>query len=330
MLQRAWVRLVSTAIVVGLSGGAGLPVQGAEMNSSSTQPAKSQGTNGRQVVATLFGENIYADELQPPPTIAPAGRPRSPEELSRHASQQLARKIVTPLKEQFIEENRLEPTAEELKHTADLMRQVAAKQDREERARLAELEARLQANDLEPRQKDKFLREKQAIERTIENHNEIAARTKNSQNGEALKERVTQLDDLKKQLETEPTSTSARRELEAKISQLEAELKIFESATKDMPERMADFMLGPWKFNRALYRKYGGTVIWQQAGIEAVGAMRAWLEEHEKAGHFQILDPEMQDEFWRYYRREDHPFQIKDEDPFKLAPWEKELARPPR
>lgn len=296
---------------------------------ANARPAESQAAGSpeardRKVVAIILGENVYADDLQPPPTTAPAARPLSPDALSRHAHQQLARKIITPLRQQFIEENHLAPTAEELKQAADFIRRHEVEKDRERRARLAEIEARLQTVGNDLRAKESFLREKRGIEGILKSNREIEA------NAPAAKEKAAaQRDALQQELESVRAGGAERAETQEQIRKLEAQIKIFEWAAKDMPERLADWMLGPWMFHRALYRKYGGTVIWQQAGTEAVGAMRAWLEEHERAGHFKILDPDLREEFWRYYRRQDHPFQIKKADPFERPPWEEEPTSRP-
>lgn len=64
--------------------------------------------------------------------------------------------------------------------------------------------------------------------------------------------------------------------------------------------------VGTWKFNKALYETYGGTVIFQQAGIEPLDAYRAALHEHERNGTFQIFDPELRVKFWEYFTTMPH------------------------
>ena len=59
-----------------------------------------------------------------------------------------------------------------------------------------------------------------------------------------------------------------------------------------------------WKIFKALYDKYGGRVIFQQAGFEPFDAVREFLEEQEANGAFRILDKEYEDEFWHYWRTE--------------------------
>ncbi|MDB5768612.1 MAG: hypothetical protein JWQ61_3426 [Collimonas fungivorans] len=73
-----------------------------------------------------------------------------------------------------------------------------------------------------------------------------------------------------------------------------------------MHDMAKNFVLG-WKVNKALYKKYGGDVIFQQANpLEPVGAERRFLEEQEKSGAFQILDAKERAKFFEYYVRPQH------------------------
>lgn len=69
----------------------------------------------------------------------------------------------------------------------------------------------------------------------------------------------------------------------------------------DMTKDVGMVWIREWKFNRALYRQYGGQVIWQQAGLEPLDAYRTWLEEHQRNGSFVLIDPELQTLFWLYF-----------------------------
>lgn len=60
-----------------------------------------------------------------------------------------------------------------------------------------------------------------------------------------------------------------------------------------------------WKIDRLLYKRYGGTVIFQQGNPrEPVGAYRQLLEEAERAKVFEIYDPASRKAFWEYFIRE--------------------------
>ena len=76
-----------------------------------------------------------------------------------------------------------------------------------------------------------------------------------------------------------------------------------------------------WKFDRALYKQYGGTVIFQQSNpFEPVGAYRKFLEEHERQGSFEILDPVLKAAFWEYYTGE-HQFIVPPGEVNYDVPW---------
>lgn len=70
---------------------------------------------------------------------------------------------------------------------------------------------------------------------------------------------------------------------------------------KTYAEEVARSFILRWKVNRALYRQYGGRIIFQQAGPEPFDAYRKFLEEHAEKGNFRIFDAGMEQEFWRYF-----------------------------
>jgi hypothetical protein len=69
-------------------------------------------------------------------------------------------------------------------------------------------------------------------------------------------------------------------------------------------EQVATAFVRQWKINQALYRQYGGRVIFQQGGPEPVDAYRRFLEEQEKEGNFAITDQNFAGKFWDYYRND--------------------------
>jgi hypothetical protein len=62
--------------------------------------------------------------------------------------------------------------------------------------------------------------------------------------------------------------------------------------------RMARDFVATWEFHKALQEKYGGEVIGQVLGPNAVGARRQWLEEEEANGRFKIFTPELRSAFY--------------------------------
>jgi len=58
-------------------------------------------------------------------------------------------------------------------------------------------------------------------------------------------------------------------------------------------------MMANRKFHKALYERYGGEVISQVLGPNAVGAYRRWLEDEESRGRFEITPPALRDGFYK-------------------------------
>ena len=116
---------------------------------------------------------------------------------------------------------------------------------------------------------------------------------------------------LRKELQDASLSDKERRSRKAFLSDLESILKEEESRPYLTPEQeeqnrrsqreTARMFVGSWKINQALFKKYGGRVIFQQAGPEPLDAYHKFLQEHEQKGSFKILDPEAAKSFWKYF-----------------------------
>lgn len=81
----------------------------------------------------------------------------------------------------------------------------------------------------------------------------------------------------------------------------------------------------PWKFERELHRTYGGRVIFQQFGSEALDAQRRLYEEAETRGDLVIDDPGVRHLFY-YYSNMRHTVIYDGEgdtqpNPFAGPPW---------
>lgn len=129
------------------------------------------------------------------------------------------------------------------------------------------------------------------------------------------------------------TSEHERKDKESQLQTIESILKTFremKEETRGMEEELrlmkrqnARQFVRRWKINKALYAKYGGRVIFQQAGVEPLDAYRDFLREKEKNGAFQILDKKYKAPFWRYFTNDAmHTFYTKG-DGAKLinTPW---------
>ena len=91
---------------------------------------------------------------------------------------------------------------------------------------------------------------------------------------------------------------------------------------------LAAAVIRQWKIHRALYRQYGGRIVYQQGGPEPLDALRRFLEGHEARGDFHIEDPTLRAAFWRYYRDDTiHSFDPRGSREEALAftapPWQR-------
>ena len=101
---------------------------------------------------------------------------------------------------------------------------------------------------------------------------------------------------------------------------------------EQMRRNMGRSMIRQWKLNRALYRQYGGRVIFQQLGPEPLDAYRQYLEERRAAGDFMILQKDFEDAFWRYFTADSmhdfcEPGSEEEAQAFETPPWEHAAAR---
>ena len=84
-------------------------------------------------------------------------------------------------------------------------------------------------------------------------------------------------------------------------------------------------MIMQWKLDRVLYKRYGGTVIFQQSNpTEPVGAYRKFLEQLEREKAFEIFDKDDRTAFFAYFVRADNPMQTDTKNiDFDMPWWEK-------
>jgi hypothetical protein len=74
----------------------------------------------------------------------------------------------------------------------------------------------------------------------------------------------------------------------------------------EIPDEGARRIILPWKIERELYRVYGGRVIFQQFGAEALDGRRRLFEEAEKNGDLKFDDAGVRHLFYYYYSNVKH------------------------
>jgi len=138
---------------------------------------------------------------------------------------------------------------------------------------------------------------------------------------------------LREKLDAGGLDDHERGRVEARLDVVESILERFagepeytdetKASIRTMKRESARHYIRQWKINQALYREYGGRVIFQQAGPEPIDAYRTFLKEHEKRGSFRILTEELEKEFWRYFIDDDmHNFYPEGEgEKFMETPW---------
>jgi len=123
-----------------------------------------------------------------------------------------------------------------------------------------------------------------------------------------------------------------RRGMRAEGLTAEDDLTPEEAAEVEQMRRdMGRSMIRQWKLNRALYRQYGGRIIYQQFGPEPLDAYRQFLEERQAAGDFEIHEKAFENAFWRYFTDEPtHSFYERGSEEetqaFATPPWESKAA----
>ena len=113
-----------------------------------------------------------------------------------------------------------------------------------------------------------------------------------------------QIETLQEQLADATLSPEARKEVEHKLTLRKLDRDHKRQTIADGPDSWAkgsDPFIEAGKLQRNLYRKYGGRIIFQQFGPEALDGMRRLFEDAEKAGDLRIDDPGLRHLFYHYY-----------------------------
>jgi hypothetical protein len=79
---------------------------------------------------------------------------------------------------------------------------------------------------------------------------------------------------------------------------------------QDAQQRVSRQWVKQWKVNQALYREFGGRLIFQQAGWEPIDAYRALLDRYQANKGFVVHDRSLQDAVYGYFQ---HKFVYADE-----------------
>ena len=146
---------------------------------------------------------------------------------------------------------------------------------------------------------------------------------------EHLEQLRREADKLEKQLPTQDSEdqeeTSQRlQKMRKEIGAIEKSFEIdrrIEGRGKDFEQFSAKWWVGHWKQQQWYYKRYGGRVIYQQVGPEAIDAMRDFLKEAEAKKDFVIYDQKLNAKFWAPYTKERPGVLVRDPDKVFEHPW---------
>jgi hypothetical protein len=146
---------------------------------------------------------------------------------------------------------------------------------------------------------DRFVKERK-IDATAD---EIEAFKRSSRIGRerVLRESEAHLAKVKADLAAPNLPAEERSKLQKEVATLEKGQALRrDAANRDVPEAIARTFIVAWKTERELHRAYGGRVIFQQFGPEALDARRLLYEEAEKNGDLKFDDPGVRHMFYYY------------------------------
>jgi hypothetical protein len=136
-------------------------------------------------------------------------------------------------------------------------------------------------------------------------------------NEQQLRDDTAELAKVKEKLGAADLGDDERAKLQKELRNLGSRIKALEtSIERGLNIEIAQMILLPRKIERELHRVYGGRVIFQQFGPEALDARRRLYEEAEKKGDLTFTDPGVRHMFYYYYNMR-HSF--VDEELLKKA-----------
>jgi hypothetical protein len=144
----------------------------------------------------------------------------------------------------------------------------------------------------------------------IESHLQHLRRFTQEDKTRRERERHQLTDELKSAALTEARRKQAQQHLETldQIEEHEARLAKErrdpeqEKIWQESERQASGHWVSRWKVNQALYREFGGRVVFQQAGWEPIGAYRRLLEQYEAKNAFIVHDRALRDAVYGYFK----------------------------
>jgi hypothetical protein len=137
--------------------------------------------------------------------------------------------------------------------------------------------------------------------------------------------------EIQQALQSENLPDADREQLEGELQFLQQMQQAEQDANKQngAPDRaaaetqMARAIIGQWKVKKALYKEYGGRVIYQQGGAEPLDAYYKYFKAAQQAGDLKFVNKDLETAFWGYFSSDSkHKFYPDNEkDQAINTPW---------
>jgi len=211
-------------------------------------------------------------------------------------------------------------------YAKDLAASGGAKPANEQRVRGEALRARVWKAVFEDYARQRHIAPTEAeIASQIEGHRHMRVRF----DAERVQQRAALIEELKSPGFTETRRKAAQQHLDTlnQLAEFDAkraqELRdpAQQKMQQDAARRVAEYWVRAWKLNQALYREFGGRIIFQQAGWEPIDAYRKLLDRYAAKQAFVVHDPALRAAVYGYF---EHKFVYADESKARFyfeKPW---------
>ena len=217
-------------------------------------------------------------------------------------------------------------------YAKDLAASGGAKPANEQRVRGEALRARVWKAVFEDYARQRHIAPTEAeIASQIEGHRHMRVRF----DAERVQQRAALIEELKSPGFTETRRKAAQQHLDTlnQLAEFDAkraqELRdpAQQKMQQDAARRVAEYWVRAWKLNQALYREFGGRIIFQQAGWEPIDAYRKLLDQYAAKKAFVVHDPALRAAVYSYF---EHKFVYAEETKarfyFEKPYWERTPA----
>lgn len=224
------------------------------------------------VVANVFNQTICQSDITLPSDATGAGTMADPGQRLRLEKLRLANKIRSIAAEYLLSKSSYTITQEEVDNFEQFSARAAARKTRDDEELIATAQQLLKTHEYD----DRF---RQSLEITITT----------SKRSIELSKKLAEENKLRDAIMRERFGAESVVKLHERLEQSRRE--------------SSEGWVASWKMNKALFKKYGGRVIFQQAGIEPIDAYRDYLKDIREIGGLKVLKPryaDVFDEFERY------------------------------